>query len=90
MCDLIVKAVKTKKLKQEMYPSGSPNATDFNADGCAKKKTSKKKKKKKNGAKLVCVTKKGTYYHFLLTFFAQDLHHLIAQLGHQPSKSQLV
>jgi hypothetical protein len=33
MCELIVKAAKTKNLKHQMYPSGNANTTNTNADG---------------------------------------------------------
>jgi hypothetical protein len=87
MCELILKAAKTKNLKHQMYPSSNSNTTDSNADG--KKKAKKKGKKKNKGTKPKCVTKEGTFYHALLTLFAQDLCPYVIQLGHQPSKNQL-
>lgn len=89
-CELIVKAAKTKNLKQSMYSSGNANATNSTATAGGKKKKGKKKKKKgSKGTKPKCVTKEGTYYRSLLTLFAQDLRPDVVKLGNQPSKSQL-
>jgi hypothetical protein len=65
MCELIVKAAKTKNLKHQMYPSSNANTTNTNADG--KKKSKKKGKKKSKATKPKCVTKEGTYYRAILT-----------------------
>jgi hypothetical protein len=70
MCELIVKAAKTKNLKHQLYPSGNANTTNTNTDG--KKKSKKKGKKKSKATKPKCVTKEGTYYRAILKF-AQDL-----------------
>ena len=87
MCKLIVGAKKAQNLQNDMYP------TEGGADEDAQTKkssSSKKKKAKKNKAtKPTCVKSEGTFYRFLLAFFAQDMRPYVIKLGHQPTKNDL-
>jgi hypothetical protein len=64
--------------------------TDEDAQTEKSSSSSKKKKAKKNKAtKSTFVKSEGTFYRFLLAFFAQDMRPYVIELGHQPTKNDL-
>ena len=91
MCTLIVDRLKLKNLGSDMYPddfTGNDEGRDNKSDDEQASGPGKVKKLKK-GSKPPAVTKDGTYYRVILTYFLQDLCHFVTRLGENPTAKQL-
>jgi hypothetical protein len=82
MCELIVGAKKAQNLQNDMYPT----VGGADEDAQTKKRSNSKKNK---ATKPTCVKSEGTFYRFLLAFFAQDMRLYVIKLGHQLTKNDL-
>jgi hypothetical protein len=88
MCELIAKAKKSRGLASAMYPGELVEQEELqSANKKSKKMTTKKLPVK--GSKCNAVTTEGTYYRFILAFFAEEMRVHVVQLGDQPTRDQL-
>jgi hypothetical protein len=89
MCNLIIDRMKLKTLDKDMYPEDfSGEAGDKNG-GDEQPSAKAKGKKLKKGSKPQAVTKDGTYYRVILTYFLQELRIYVTGLGENPTAKQL-
>jgi hypothetical protein len=71
MCEMIAKAKRSRGLASAMYPGELYQQEESAAEKKSKKKTTKKLPAR--GSKCDAVTTEGTYYRFILAFFAQEM-----------------
>jgi hypothetical protein len=92
MCELIAKAKKSRDLASaSMYPGELVEQEEEELQSANKNKITKTTTKKLpvKGSKCKAVTTEGTYYRFILAFFAEEMRVHVVQLGDQPTRDQL-
>jgi hypothetical protein len=91
ICELIAKAKKSRGLASAMYPAGELVEQEElqSANKKSTKMTSTRTKLPAKGSKCNAVTTEGTYYRFILAFFAEEMRMHVVQLGDQPTRDQV-